>query len=168
MSLMMINDILVMYQIFVYLLQYQDSTSDFFLFENGFFFIFHLLLKSLISDIGHKTMTETEMIKMAVAKSYDMAWGDKRFEYLNILAQFNTRNLKLQNVFFVIDWRVVMSVSPHAYLNSINNINLFNEISDIVNNRHIFSHNVRLNNASNSISFYTLFFSCQFQSPLTN
>lgn len=114
MPCMMINDILVMYQIFFYLLQYQDHTSDFFLFENGFFIIFHMLLKSLISYIGHKTMAEVELLKLAVAKSFDVTWDDKRFEYLQILAQFNTRNYKLQNVFFVIDWRVVLSVSQHA------------------------------------------------------
>lgn len=164
MTLMMISDILVVYQIFFYLLQYQDPTSAFFVFENGFFVIFHFMLKCGISHIGHKTMTEAELIKTAVVRSFDVECSDKKFEYLQVLAQFNTRNLKLQNAFFIIDWRLVLGVCQHAYLNSIN-YNLF--IADIINYHHIFGHNVRLDNASNSISFI-LFFSCQFQSPLTN
>lgn len=114
MTLMMIGDIFVSYQIFYYFLQYQDQTSNFFIFENGFFIISHFLLKCGISYIGHTLMVEAESIKMTIAKSFDVTNCDKKFEYLQLLAQFNTRNLKLQNVCFVIDWRVVLSVSLHA------------------------------------------------------
>lgn len=108
---MMTSDIFALFSIIYFAMQYKKETSEVFIIENLSFVSAHFLLKCAISHFGHSVTLHGEKIKSTIAKSIDKAPEEKKGQYLNALTQFNARNLKLQNIFFVIDWRVVLSVS---------------------------------------------------------
>lgn len=111
MTTSLLTDIFVSYQIFYYLTQNQLEDSELLLIENGFFIASHLIMKSAVAHVGYTTTREAESFKIAFAKNMDDAWGEKKLDYVYSLTQFSTRNLSLRNVLFVIDWRVMLTVS---------------------------------------------------------
>lgn len=90
-----------------------ENSKEVIIFSNSFYLIFHLMLKSSISDIGHTTRAAGEGVRTMVAKvtNDQPNKSEMRLHFHDILIQFQTRNLKLRNIFFVIDWNIVLAVS---------------------------------------------------------
>ena len=80
---------------------------------NSVFVLLQFLLKAVVSYVGHSTTCEGEEIKVALAKATNnLPVTDSSNMILNeLLIQFETRNLKLQNIFFSINWNVLLTVS---------------------------------------------------------
>ena len=80
---------------------------------NSVYVVIQFLLKVLISHVGDSTTSEAEKVKILLAKSANSLSvnSPSRLILNDILIQFDTRNLNLQNVFFTIDWKVLLAVS---------------------------------------------------------
>jgi hypothetical protein len=78
-----------------------------------FFRIAYFITISSASHIGYSTTCVGESIKTDIAKIMNEfpAYHYKKTPYYDLLKQFNVRNLKLQTVFFTIDWKIVLAVS---------------------------------------------------------
>ncbi|KAG5679296.1 hypothetical protein PVAND_008874 [Polypedilum vanderplanki] len=110
--LMIISDIFCIYAIARHLIL-NKTTSDTMISVNSFYFITHSIMKSAIAHIGHTTTLEGEEVRTLVAKiTNDAPCKDLSTSiFHNILIQFQTRNLKMKNIFFNVDWRVVLATT---------------------------------------------------------
>lgn len=77
-----------------------------------------MTFKCWAASIGHKTTSEAEKTKVLLAKSMNrMSYGGNvaRCNSYTALLQCQTRNLKLRNQFFTIDWNIVLTVSHSLF-----------------------------------------------------
>lgn len=79
----------------------------------SFYMLIHLLLKTVISLTGHSTTQEAEHIRVCIGKVISSLYEftTEKNELFDILKHVKTRNLKLQTVFFTINWKIVFGVS---------------------------------------------------------
>lgn len=104
--------------------------------------------KAWTANIGHTTTSVAEKTKVLLAKSMNRMSSDGNVARCNLytaLMQCQTRNLKLQNQFFTIDWTIVLTVS-HSVIFLL--IQLFRispsyMLADSLINNNIFGHYVR-------------------------
>jgi len=90
-----------------YMINYLDIFSNL-----GYSFI-QLMLKVLIAFIGHNTTETAETTKALISKmlnNLEYSNHIDRFELFSGLVQFQTRNLKFSNIFFIIDWKICLKV----------------------------------------------------------
>ena len=77
-----------------------------------FYILSHLILKTMISHIGHSTTHEAESVKIYFSKAMNTVESiSEKFLLFTVLKQIEVRDLRLQNIFFVIDWKVLFGVS---------------------------------------------------------
>jgi hypothetical protein len=82
------------------------------IFLSLFYIIVHLILKMMICHIGYTTTHEAESVKISFVKGMNKTnlLSDKSF-LLYAYKQIEARDLRLQNIFFVVDWKVLFGVS---------------------------------------------------------
>jgi hypothetical protein len=88
---------------------------------NSFYFMTHFAMKSLIAHVGLTTTSSGEDVRTLVAKITNDAPPCRGADlstsiFHNILVQLKTRNLKLKNIFFLIDWGIVLAVECSKFL----------------------------------------------------
>lgn len=90
-----------------------EKSSEMLILTNSFYFIMHFFLKVSIAHIGCTTSHAAEMIKITVAKKTNELPPKEIFRsfYHQMLLQFQARNVKLQNSFFIVDWNIILAVS---------------------------------------------------------
>lgn len=81
-----------------------------------------MIIKAWAASVGCTTFREAEKSKVLLAKNINRMTVESRFDCYAALLQCQTRNLKLKNQFFVVDWSVVLNVSKKV---EILNFNLF-------------------------------------------
>lgn len=76
-----------------------------------------LFYKIWAASMGHKTTLEAEKTKIILAKIMNRTSpaGVSKCNFYSALMQCQTRNLKLQNQFFAIDWNIVFAVNKFKY-----------------------------------------------------
>jgi hypothetical protein len=81
-------------------------------FNLGYSFI-QLILRILIAFIGHNTTETAEETKAQISKllnSLDYSNHINKCELFSGLVQLQTRNLKFSNIFFTVDWKILLKV----------------------------------------------------------
>lgn len=78
--------------------------------SNVFYSAVQIIFKAWAASIGHTTTSEAEKTKVLLAKSMNRMSFGGNVAYTALL-QCQTRNLKLQNQFFSINWNIVLTVS---------------------------------------------------------
>lgn len=77
-----------------------------------FYIIVNLMLKIMICHIGHSTIHEAENVKISFTKGMNkINIASEKASLLYAYKQMESRDLRLQNVFFVVDWQVLFKVS---------------------------------------------------------
>lgn len=82
------------------------------IFSNMIYSGFQMIFKIVAAMIGSATTQEAEKTKVILAKIMNRmsSNGIKSSDLFTTLLQCQTRNLKLQNQFFIIDWNIVFAV----------------------------------------------------------
>jgi hypothetical protein len=70
-------------------------------------------MKLIVAYCGSKATDEAKQTRILVGKFMNQAEVDKKFQNSlnNFLSQSQTRDLNLQNVFFRINWNILVAVS---------------------------------------------------------
>lgn len=89
----------------------------YFIISNLLYTQLQLMLRIYACHIGHTTNREAETTKVLMAKYMnDQPYQHAiRWEFCSGLMQFQLRNLRLENSFFVIDWNILLTVE-HNFL----------------------------------------------------
>lgn len=105
-----------------------DHNAIYLIFSNVIYSGIQLMFKIWAASIGHTTTSEAERTKVILAKLMNRMSPNSvsRCNFYSAIMQCQTRNLKLQNQFFVIDWNIVFAVTPFKYTSHLNLI-----ISDV-------------------------------------
>lgn len=90
-----------------------DGSSGIMILKNSFYLIDHMVMKAFVAHIGCTTTQTAERIKVTIVKMINELsyFETSRFTLRQMLLEFQMRNLKLQNNFFVVDWTVFIAVS---------------------------------------------------------
>lgn len=76
-----------------------------------FYIIVHFILKIMICHIGYSTTHEAESIKIAFAKGMNkIKFVSEMSSLLYAYKQIEARDLRMQNVIFIVDWKVLFGV----------------------------------------------------------
>jgi len=80
---------------------------------NSYYLIMNILVMCLIAHIGHCTTSHAESILTITAKNVSKLPSQRTMttEFYNLLRQFQSRNIKLQTVFFGINWNIDIAVN---------------------------------------------------------
>lgn len=83
--------------------------------------LLHFLLKCSVAHMGSSTTHEAEEVISTVAKIINkISMNDpSRYNFYNLLRQFQTRNLKVRALFMTIDWNIVLTVSNHKNISMV-------------------------------------------------
>ena len=77
-----------------------------------FYIVAHFILKTMISHIGYSTTHEAESVKIYFAKAMNTTDSlSEKLLLFTVLKQIEVRDLRMQNIFFVIDWKILFGVS---------------------------------------------------------
>ena len=77
-----------------------------------FYVIVHFILKTIICHFGSSTTQEAESIKITFVKGMNkIHLLSEKSSMLYVYKQIEARDLRLQNVSFVVDWNVFFGVS---------------------------------------------------------
>jgi len=77
-----------------------------------FYIIVHFILKIMICHIGYSTTHEAESIKITFVKGMNkINLSSEKSSLLYAYKQIEARDSRLQNIFFVVDWKVLFGVS---------------------------------------------------------
>lgn len=91
-----------------------DDNAIYLILSNVIYSGIQLTYKIWAASMGHKTTSEAERTKIILAKIMNRMspTSVSRCNFYSALMQCQTRNLKLQNQFFAIDWNIVFAVMP--------------------------------------------------------
>ena len=96
-------------------------------------------MMSVLSYSGSSTTQEAKKTAIIVSRLISFSEAN---EFVKFLIQIETRNLKFQNVFFVIDWNIILAVSS-VFIDNLQPFKLMKIFfSDNIDNCHIFSHHM--------------------------
>ena len=87
-----------------------------------FYIIIHFVYKTMVSYIGHSTTHEAESIKISITKAISSISDSLpvNASLFDVLKLVEVRNVKLQTVFFDVNWKIVFGVScSDFFLNSL-------------------------------------------------
>lgn len=85
----------------------------FILLQNGAWLLMQFIFEILISHVGssvRENASETIVIISKVLNEYELS-DDVAFKLQNLASMLNYRNFSVQNVFFIIDWKLLVAVS---------------------------------------------------------
>jgi len=80
---------------------------------NSYYLIMNILVMYLIAHIGHCITSQAESILTIIAKNVSKLPSQRTMttEFYNLLRQFQSRNIKLQTVFFGINWNIDIALN---------------------------------------------------------
>jgi hypothetical protein len=99
------------------------------------------LMKLVIVLAGHKTTKEAEETSSIVARILVDSNSSETEDLKKFLVLIRTRNLKVQNSLFVLDWHLMLTVSLDL-MTFHQLMTIYLNFLDNVHNRHLFSHNM--------------------------
>lgn len=96
----------------------QSKTAQFDIAVNGFWITISYSIKIFLAYVGSSTTNEAERTAEVIAKATGaMTNNDDLKASLNsFLIQMRFRNKNLENVFFKIDWKLILAVSLNSFL----------------------------------------------------
>lgn len=91
----------------------------------GLYHVIHFMLRIIIAHYGYTATAEGERIKTMMSKITNNSPNKSQLRVINhdILIQFQTRNLKLRNIFFDVNWNIVVNVSDKNMIIIIDEMN---------------------------------------------
>jgi hypothetical protein len=150
--MMMLIDIFIYYVIASSFLNDEFEQEGIMIYINLFYASLHSLLKMCIAHFGARTTIEAEEIKTILSRKTNESKDPSIFHEMMLQAQ--TRDLKVQNIFFVIDWKFILTVRINKLINCIKLLIFL--IADHVNNCDIFSHHLSVSIARSLSDFNQL------------
>jgi hypothetical protein len=120
--------------------------ENFVIVVSTFYVTLHIFLKSFIAHFGATLTIEAEEVKIVLSKLSN-SFKDPLM-YHEMLVQVQTRDLRVQNIFFVIDWKFVLTVRIIVFKSQLIESNFF------------------LQTTSTIVTYLVI--TCQFQTPGKN
>ncbi|KAL7051663.1 hypothetical protein ACKWTF_004558 [Chironomus riparius] len=82
------------------------------IFLSLFYIIVHFILKIMICHIGYSTTNEAENIKITFVKGMNkINLSSEESSLVFVYNQIEARDLRLQNIFFVVDWKMLFGTT---------------------------------------------------------